>query len=170
MGLKDVLLEMAAEMEETAGRWADAPALNEVLAAQELRGFAKQLRTAVKTAGDATAPVTVDALRAMAEPPEVFNRRMIEQAKAEFRSKKPADLAPAVLAEEGERPGTQGGEQMVECVGGSHDGVAVPNLAGMPNGARRFVPEGGDEIYELRAGKLYFVKKHTKPSAPEVRT
>lgn len=125
MSLKEAVLEIAEQLEKHVVSW-----VPDKLLSDSLCGFAQQLRTAVKAAGD---------LPANAAPPQTADFQhflAIQKEREEIRAKK--------IVEEGPR--------MVE-VAGTIDMVPVPG--DMPVGAKTLVD---GKVHELHSdGRLHAV-------------
>ena len=131
MSLKDAIEEIANQMEEDLPEFTP-PVLNSLF-----KGYIRQIRSAIKAAGDINpmALGTGEGQHALA----------IEAAKAEFRAKKEENLSRV----EEKAP------EMRLCCGGPAEGEMAPLDPSMPVGARTEIQ---GTIYELRQdGRLYAV-------------
>lgn len=138
MALADAIVIIADQMDEEAKDLADIKDAGKSYCAMTLKGFSRQLRTAVKASdGEKAAPTAPQVA------PGLQHFIEIEKARAELREqKKRTNLEDAH-------------DNYATCVGGKSDGVLAP-IAFMPVGARTIID---GEVYELNGGKLVFVVK-----------
>ena len=140
MSLKDAIEEIANQMEEDLpeiGRGGDLPPAL-------VKGYVRQLRSAIKAAGNQ--PANSGFINPMAlGTGEGQHAIAIEAAKAEFRAKKEENLSRV----EEKAP------EMRLCCGGLAEGEMAPLDPSMPVGARTEI-QGA--VYELRQdGRLYAI-------------
>lgn len=136
MGLAEAVLEIADDMKKEA----ENRAVSEAMVFQ----WAALLRIAVKSSGEAkpkppTLPDTNldwDAIAKREETKKLEREREEQARKASFQE----GYAPTII----------------ECVGGSHEGLMVPWDGKAPIGAKTNI---GSEVYEYRDGKLHFLAK-----------
>ncbi len=136
MGLKEVILEIAEEMEEVRKEYMRAG----VCMGGVVAGWAKQLQRAVRAAGDSP------------DSPPVFpsaaaqHAAMIEAAKAEFRQKKITEAEEI-------------SDRYLPCEGGMADGALTPVPSDMPEGAKTLL---GDCVYVMERGLLVYSEEESK--------
>lgn len=142
MSLYDAIAEIAEDMEKEASSWHPefCMGLDKVV-----RGFVRQLRTALKAAGNAPPLTSFPIAPLQSAQSQHFSA--IEDAKKEFRKSK--------LQEEGE-------VISVLLVGGPGDGICVPVAPETaPVGSKTGVMGA---VYEMKEdGKLHFVDGKQKP-------
>lgn len=148
MSLSEVILEIAEEMI----READDMKSTNGFAWMALRGYAKQLKVAVKAAeGSKEITYPTDSIQGGGQlflHPEAQHFQMIEQARKELREqKRKTDL------QEGGEP------RFVVCQGGPADGDTVSVAPDMPTGARTMI-DGG--VYSLQGKGLEFDEVATR--------
>ncbi len=133
MSLSDAVLAVAAAMERDCVEMTD-PTVGEKVFLAMMRGYARELRTAVKAAEGQT----------------VWERKPSPAFLEEMR-KQTESVARATQAQE------QGGTEMALCENGPADGTFAPTT-GMPEGA--YVKLEG-AVYQLRQGKLIYNAEQT---------
>ena len=145
MSLKIAVEMIAEEMESVAISWIDADDLNNVCAGDRLKGFARQLRIALKASEHAPMLTPLSTTHSVPLPSAAQHAQMIETARKEFRKEGIPSVVKQLREEE------QADPRMVECVGGSFDGTIQPCNPSMPEGAFCRV---GNETYKLMGGRL----------------
>lgn len=146
MSLRDVIADIASDMDRDADEWERAGDQRSVSQSYDLRSYAKQLRRALKASeGERQAVARADVGDLPAEllqNPELQHAAMIEKAKAELRRAK----AAANKAEDNAfaQTGYDEGTGFVCLVGGNSDGLMVPMAGNAPIGAKTMV---GGQVY-----------------------
>lgn len=173
MSLKEAVLAIADGIEEDAGAVLPngEPALSPVVEAT-LRGYAKQLRIAVKASGDGPAPgafMMQPDMSSMMQPDmssAMFSHRaMIEKAKSEFAGKiKPIEGAGDVGHDQGGQQFHDNMDRMFPVVGGPVGGNdTVEAMAPLPSNA----PVG---CHTVLAGAVYTLQEDNRLHYDEDQT
>lgn len=138
MGLAEAVLEVVEEMKDVVGT------LTEASIDSHIYQWIALLKIAVKSSGEGKSkPPTLpdtnldwDAIAKREETKKLEREREEQARKASFQE----GYAPSII----------------ECVGGSHEGLMVPWDGKAPIGAKTNI---GGEVYEYRDGKLHFLAK-----------
>ncbi|MDE2095728.1 MAG: hypothetical protein KGL39_00595 [Patescibacteria group bacterium] len=149
MSLAGAINDIANGIDEDVQTLVQDDEVNLPVLVKQLRGYAKQLRFAVK-ASEGVSPLP---LVSQPEVPAFINHRLqIEKAKEEFR-KDPSQIKRITDLEESIEP------RLLELVGGASNGDHATVPGNMPIGARTQV---NGQVYKLhKDGKGYFDEKET---------
>lgn len=154
MSLAEAVESVAGAMVEFAKEAEDNTNHISLTFAVAIKGFARELRTAIKAAEgtETTNPIQAQLLAAS---PEAQHRNMIEKAKAEFRDKK-TQFKKIGQEEESIEESFDG--RMVNLVGGNSDNTMMQVDPQMPEGAKMPVNR---QIYVMKDGALHYSKEET---------
>ena len=153
MSLKDALNDIADDMESECGQLK----AGESIGADLLRSYAKQIRRAVKAAGDAPppAPPQTDAqtLAMLMASPMSQNTTEIERARARLRAERGLSPLPAGASEHSRILAAEEGlaVEQVQIAGGPMDGDFLQVPAGTPKNGVKTVING--VVYKMIDGK-----------------
>jgi hypothetical protein len=141
MSLHDAVTAVAEGMDERADRWEKIDHLNEQAAAEVLRGFARELRIAIKAAGPSRATPPLAPGIGSEESLDATVRANLEKDRAE-RARRKAEAK-------------EGLDSFAELIGGPEDEpeagmTTAPVDPDMPVGAFAQV---GDRVYQYRKDK-----------------